>query len=143
MSTFFELEPIPNLAPVIVPPRKKAVVIDDDDAQLEVLTYRLEQLGYSVEAFQSGRNAFENVKRISPDVVLLDVEMPGASGLDICNQLSDSPETAEIPVIILSGTSRKDIVREARAVGSRFFVHKPYDPNTLKLIVESVAKDSE
>ena len=66
-----------------------------------------------------------------PDLVLLDVRLPDLDGFTVCEELVDSPDTCDIPIIIVSGSDRTDIVRSSRAAGCEFFVSKPYDPNVL------------
>ena len=64
----------------------------------------------------------------------MDVGLPDGDGLMFCQRLADAPETCEIPVIILSGMDRADMVRQARAAGCQYFLRKPYDPNALLLL---------
>ena len=77
-----------------------------------------------------------------PDLVLLDLRLPTSDGLSVCQQLTDAPETCGIPVIIVSGMERPDIVRRSRAVGCQYFVRKPYDPSALLVLVEHALAES-
>jgi CheY-like chemotaxis protein len=71
-----------------------------------------------------------------PDLVILDLRLPDIDGLEVCERLADSPDTCGIPIIILSGMERPDIVRRSRAAGCTFFVRKPYDPNALLALIQ-------
>ena len=65
------------------------------------------------------------------------------NGLDMCQVLSDDPQTSGIPVIILSGMERPDIIRATRSAGCKFFVRKPYDPNALLILIEQAISETE
>ena len=71
-----------------------------------------------------------------PDLVLLDLRLPDVDGFEICEELTDSPDTCHIPIIIVSGLDQPDVVRTARAAGCEFFIGKPYDPNALLTLIE-------
>ena len=73
----------------------------------------------------------------NPHLVLLDVRLPDVDGFVVCEELADDPDTCAIPVIMLSGMERPDIIRRSRAVGSQFYVRKPYDPNALARLWQS------
>jgi CheY-like chemotaxis protein len=68
-------------------------------------------------------------------LILLDLRLPDLDGFTLCRELVDAPETCDIPVIILSGMERPDIIRRCRAAGSQYFVRKPYDPNALLVLI--------
>ena len=74
--------------------------------------------------------------------MLLDLQLPDQSGLDVCQELADGPETAGTPVIVLSGMSRPDIIRRSRAAGCQFYVRKPYDPNVLLLLIRQALDEA-
>ena len=73
---------------------------------------------------------------MAPDLVLLDLRLPDATGFEVCEDLADSPCTCGTPIIILSAMEGPDIVRQARRVGCEFYVRKPYDPNVLLTLIE-------
>ena len=104
------------------------LIVDDDDALTDVLSLRLKRQGFQTRIATSGQSALSLARKQRPGVILLDVRLPDVDGLELCQQLVDDPVTAEIPVIILSGLARPDIIRSARAAGGCFFIRKPYDP---------------
>jgi CheY-like chemotaxis protein len=132
---------VPDEQPVEVKLPRNILVVDDDKTQTEVLAFRFRKLGYEVRVAHSGEDALKFVEQRRPDLILLDVQMPGIDGLEVCQQLSDDCDTCDIPVIILSGTERQDIIRRSRNVGCRYFVCKPYDPNALLVLAESALSD--
>lgn len=117
-------------------PVRSILLVDDDATMVEVLRHRLSSLGFRIQSATSGAEGLEMVRARRPDLVLLDLQLPDVDGLSVCQQLCDDPETCTIPVIILSGLERPDIVRRARAAGCHYFLHKPYDPSALLILIE-------
>lgn len=115
---------------------QRILIIDDDDAMVDVLSQRLSRQGYQILAATSGDAGLAMARRELPSLVLLDLRLPDADGFSICQELADSAETCSIPVIILSGMERPDIIRRSRAAGCQYFVRKPYDPNALLILVQ-------
>ncbi|MES2661104.1 MAG: sigma-54 dependent transcriptional regulator [Verrucomicrobiota bacterium] len=104
----------------------RILIADDTPASLSLLSDLLEPLGHEILAVADGRSAINLVHRAKPDLVLLDVMMPGNDGFSVCRALKADPETAEIPVIFI--TSRQetgDIVRGFR-LGAVDYILKPY-----------------
>lgn len=134
------LEPECNMLPNA--DSRKVLIVDDDQTQTEVLAYRLKKLGYRTVTENSGQSGLKSAKNDRPDLVVLDINMPDMSGLEVCEQLNDEVATCSIPVIIVSGSDDTDVVRNARAAGSRFFVRKPYDPNVLLTLIQSALTDA-
>lgn len=115
---------------------KRVLLVDDDEAQVFALRHRLEKLGYEVVSAFSGSQAVAVAHETPPDLVLLDLRLPDATGFDVCEDLADSPSTCGTPIIILSAMEGPDIVRQVRRVGCEFYVRKPYDPNVLLTLIE-------
>jgi CheY-like chemotaxis protein len=135
----------PELESVPVPAarRRSIVIIDDDHDQAEILGRRLRSQGYETLVANTGSSGRELVKSEQPSLVVLDVRLPDVDGFTVCSRLADDPGTCEIPVILLSGMERPDIIRRARAVGSQFYVRKPYDPNALLILIQSAIREAE
>lgn len=114
----------------------RILIIDDDDAMVDVLSQRLERQGYQILVATSGDEGLAAARREAPSLVLLDLRLPDADGFSVCQELADSEATCAIPVIILSGMERPDIIRRSRAAGCQYFVRKPYDPNALLILVQ-------
>ncbi|MDP6445798.1 MAG: response regulator [Pirellulaceae bacterium] len=122
-------------------PRNSILIVDDDHDQVFCLRERLQNLGFETIAAHRGDAALDLAENEHPDLVLLDLRLPDANGLDVCSRLSDSPSTWDIPVIILSAVEGPDIIRSSRAAGCTFFVRKPYDPNALLALIECSLHD--
>ncbi len=121
----------------------KVLIIDDDTDAVEVLSAGLTRLGYRTVAASDGHSGMELAELEHPRLVLLDLALPDADGLQLCQRLSDDPKMAGIPVIIVSGTERKDIIRQSRAVGCQYFIRKPYDPNALLVLIDQAIAEAD
>lgn len=121
---------------------RKILIAEDDECQLEILDFRFRQQGFEVLRAASGAEAVQVAKDECPDAILLDINLPDASGIEICKDLTDDRQTADIPVVILSGSTDEDIVRQTRSAGSSFFLRKPFDPSALLIIVNRAIEDS-
>ena len=119
------------------------LIVDDDDALTDVLSLRLKKVGFETRIASCGQSALSMARNQRPGVILLDVRLPDVDGLELCQQLGDDPATADIPVIILSGLERPDIIRSARAAGGCFFLRKPYDPNALLILIRQAIEDAD
>lgn len=124
------------------PERHRILVIDDDEAMTEVLSRRLEQQGFTSRTADSGAKGLAMARRRRPDLILLDVRLPDTDGFAVCEELADSSETCDVPIIILSGMEGPDVVRRARTAGCTFFVRKPYDPNALLVLIRQAIEES-
>jgi CheY-like chemotaxis protein len=112
------------------------LIVDDDELQVEVLSHRLHKQGFTTVLAYEGRAGLEKARDHRPDLVLLDIRLPDLDGFVVCEELVDSPDTCDIPIIIVSGSDQADVVRSSRAAGCKFFVRKPYDPNVLLTLIE-------
>jgi CheY-like chemotaxis protein len=115
--------------------RPAILVIDHDEAMVAVLSRRLEGQGFQVVAVDRGLAGLEIARKRRPALILLDLRLPDIDGFTVCEQLADCSQTWDIPIIVLSGMGRPDIVRRSRAAGCRYFIRKPYDPNALLVLI--------
>ncbi len=116
------------------------LIVDDDQSQVDVLAACLQKQGFSTAAAFEGRMGLAWACQNHPDLIILDLRLPDVNGLDVCAQLADSPETCDIPVLIVTGTDQDDLVRRCRAAGCTYFLRKPYDPNTLLTLIHTALK---
>src|ERR1700712_912764 len=115
-----------------------ALVAEDDRDIAELVAAKLRSSGYQVIAVADGTEALAQLREQLPDVALLDVMMPGISGLDIITELRADPSTASIPVILLSARSQEFDVENGIAIGAADYVVKPFSPRELVLRVDAV-----
>jgi DNA-binding response OmpR family regulator len=122
--------------------RSTVLIVDDDEALSDALSRRLQQQGFVTLVADSGAEGLATARSELPSLILLDLRLPDRDGFEICRELADSPDTCGIPVIILSGLERPDIVRQCRSVGCHYFVRKPYDPNALLVLIRQSIEEA-
>jgi putative two-component system response regulator len=105
----------------------KILVVDDLADNVRLLESFLAARGYEVHGANNGREALEFVAQAPPDVILLDLIMPGMDGFEVCQRLKSDETTRHIPVIIISGVSDKDANISAIEAGADDFLIKPFD----------------
>ncbi|MGD0384164.1 MAG: response regulator [Thermoguttaceae bacterium] len=122
--------------------RPSILIIDDDEVLSDVLSRRLQQQGFDALTADSGQCGLARARADQPSLILLDLRLPDADGITICEQLADDLETCAIPVIILTGMERPDILRRCRAAGCHYYLRKPYDPNALLVLISQAIADT-
>jgi len=101
------------------------MVVDDDPATLHVLTRTLTHDGFSVIEASNGQEAIDAFKQSRPDVILMDVEMPGTDGYEACSAIRQSEGGADLPVVMVTGHDDSESINRAYEVGATDFVSKP------------------
>jgi len=101
------------------------MVVDDDDPTRMMASEFLTQAGFDVVDFECGTSALENLFEHSPDLIILDVEMPGIDGFEVCRRLRSMPDFENIPVLMLTGLDNTDSIEIAFEAGATDFVIKP------------------
>ena len=120
--------------------RELVLIAEDDIANQALLARLLERAGYRSYAVGDGRDALHAAMEEQPDLVLLDVGLPGLNGLDVCRRLRADTRTVALPIILVTGqTSSRDVVAGLDA-GADDFVRKPYDEAELMARVRSVLR---
>ena len=116
----------------------RILVVDDDPVILRLLKVNFEMEGYGVYCAENGNEAIEVATRERPDIILLDVMMPGMSGLDAAKALRAQDETREIPIVFVSAKAQSLDVKAGMDVGAVGYVTKPFDPVELVQTVEGL-----
>ena len=142
MPTDFATVEQPQSAPVVVSRPHTVLIIDDDDTLSDVLCHRLKKQGLQAVAAYSGLAGLAKAKAEPPSAIVLDLCLPDADGLSICERLADAPETCSVPILILSGTDQPGIVRRCREAGCQYFLRKPYDPNALLVLIHQAMREA-
>ncbi|MDL1951896.1 response regulator, partial [Acidobacteria bacterium ACD] len=105
----------------------RVLVVDDNESNREVLARRLSVKGYVVETAEDGERALALVEAAPPDLILLDVMMPGLSGFDVLDRLRKSHEAGDLPVIMATARDASEDVVRALTLGANDYVTKPLD----------------
>ena len=111
--------------------RASILVVEDDPDILELITYHLEKEGFSVRQAQHGAKALLEIGSHPPDLVMLDLMLPGASGLEICKQLKGDAATREIPVIMVTAKSDESDIIRGLELGADDYIPKPFSPKIM------------
>ncbi len=111
--------------------RDVVLVVDDSPDTLSLLTDALEHHGMTVLVATDGASALQRVRRLTPDVILLDAVMPGMDGFDTCVALRAEPAVAAVPIIFMTGLTDTEHVIRGFDAGGVDYVTKPIDPDAL------------
>jgi DNA-binding response OmpR family regulator len=118
----------------------RILVVDDEPDLLMLLEEHLRQEGYDVITATTGMQAITKAREEQPDIILLDVMMPGVSGFDVCNILQDFPETAAIPVIFLTAVAETRRKVMGLNLGADDYITKPFDLHELAARVQAALR---
>jgi two-component system cell cycle response regulator len=117
--------------------RKRVLVIDDDAKARGLVAAFLEPIGYDVRAADGGVAGLALAHAEPPDVILLDLQMPGMDGYEVCRILRQGPKTGTIPVVMLTASDDPHLNREAYAAGAQACVPKPFRKDSLIAVIEA------
>jgi DNA-binding response OmpR family regulator len=122
----------------------KILVIDDEPEITDIVETYFENLGYTVETANAGDEGVETARTFKPNLVLLDIMMPGTTGYEICTELKRMPELAGVPVVFLTGRDTREDSGRSFQSGGDMFVKKPFSCERLaelvKIALSSAAK---
>jgi len=114
------------------------LIVDDDPVIQRLLRVNFEMEGYEVIVGVDGIDGLEKARAEHPDIVVLDIMMPRMSGLDVAKALKADPETASIPVVLLSAKAQEADLRAGDESGADDYLTKPFDPFQLLQRVEQL-----
>jgi putative two-component system response regulator len=113
------------------------LAVDDAPENLDVVKSALGN-DYIIKAAINGNIALKIVSKSPPDLVLLDVMMPGMDGYEVCQRLKAGIDTGQIPVVFLTGETGPEVESRTRELGARGYVSKPINASTLKTLVNEI-----
>ena len=105
---------------------KKILIVDDEPSIVAPLQFLMERSGYQVTVAGSGEEALEAIDRVHPDLVLLDVMLPGLSGFDVCRMIRERGDLADVRVILVTALGRKVNMAKGMALGADDYIVKPF-----------------
>ena len=115
---------------------KKILVIEDDPATLRLIDYSLRHEGFQVLTASNGLEGLRKVHDEEPDLIILDVMLPGMDGFEICHHLRSEPDTAQLPILMLSAKAQEIDKDTGLKVGANDYLAKPADPSEIVSRVE-------
>ncbi len=116
------------------------LVVDDTPANLEVIAETLSSVGYQVAMSISGERALKLLQTYLPDLILLDVQMPGIDGFETCRQIKANPATASIPIIFITALSDTESITKGFSLGAVDYINKPFQEPELLARVKTYLK---
>lgn len=121
----------------------KILVVEDEPDILEMVRYNLDQAGLDVQTAEDAERALQSVQEVLPDLIILDLMLPGIDGLDMCRQLKQETRTRHIPILML--TARKEEVDRivGLELGADDYVVKPFSPRELVLRAQAILRRSQ
>ncbi len=121
---------------------KRIIVVDDDKEIREILTFVLSRNGFEVAVASHGQQLQQLLATYTPDLIILDVTMPGEDGYQICNSLRTGPQTQHVPVMIMTAHTENIYERISVDLGVAQHVTKPFHPLDLVERVKNLLTDT-
>jgi len=118
----------------------KILIAEDERDIRDLITFTLRFAGHEVTAASNGAEAVEQVEKVMPDLIMLDVRMPKMTGYEACEQIKSQEATKHIPVVFLSAKGQDTEVRTGMEVGATDYILKPFAPDKLTERVAEILK---
>ena len=115
---------------------KKVLVIDDEMNILNELVDFLQKRGYETTSCLTAEDALETARKDDFDLIISDINLGVANGLELCQQIHEIEQSHETPVIFLSGAQIPDIIRRSHSAGGTYYVRKPFDPEVMLELID-------
>jgi two-component system alkaline phosphatase synthesis response regulator PhoP len=120
--------------------RHKVLVVEDESDIRELIRYNLSQEGFAVEEAADGAEAFDRIARRAPDLVLLDLMLPRMPGLELCRRLRAQPDTAQLPIIVLTAKGSEVDRVLGLEMGADDYIVKPFSPREVVARVKALLR---
>jgi len=119
---------------------QKVLAVDDEEDILELLKFNLSREGYQVLCAESGEQAFRLVRSENPDLIVLDLMLPGIDGLEVTRRLKNDPDTRSIPIVMLTAKGEEADIVTGLELGADDYITKPFSPRILVARVRAVLR---
>ncbi len=120
--------------------KESVLIVEDDEDILQLLEYNFQNAGFDVSVARDGLDALNKIRRQRPDLVLLDIMLPGADGFEVCKSIKRDPKTVQLPVIMLTARGEEVDRIVGLELGADDYVVKPFSPRELILRARAVLK---
>ncbi len=124
-------------------PKETILIVEDEAPIQELLQYNLERVKYTVHKLDSGEEVVPMAEKIQPDLILLDIMLPGMDGLEVCKLLKSTPPTAHIPIIMLTAMSDDADIVAGLELGADDYVTKPFSPRVLLARIKTALRHNK
>ncbi len=122
---------------------KTIAVVDDEEDIIQLVSYHLEREGFEVKGFYNGRDLLFYTKTSLPDLMILDIMLPGVDGLEICRMLKGNSRTSSVPIIMLTAKGSEADIVVGLELGADDYIVKPFSPRELTARVKAVLRRFE
>ncbi len=137
------IPPIPSIEPAprsVATGRPTVMIVDDETRNLKLLKGILAGENYHIHTFRDGREALQRVESLAPDIILLDIMMPGLDGFEVCRRLKQDEKTQAVPVVMVTALTDDNCQSVAVEAGADDFLNKPVRPDELRIRVKSLLR---
>ncbi|AKJ63569.1 response regulator [Kiritimatiella glycovorans] len=119
------------------------LAVEDEEDILELVRFNLARNGYEVGTAATGEEALKSVGKRKPDLIILDLMLPGLDGIEVCRQLKSGSETADIPVVMLTARGEESDIVTGLEIGADDYITKPFSPRVLMARIKAVLRRRE
>ncbi|MBW1690264.1 MAG: response regulator transcription factor [Deltaproteobacteria bacterium] len=123
--------------------KEKILVVDDEEDILELLKFKLSREGYQVTGAASGEEALSCVRSGTPELIVLDLMLPGIDGIEVTRELKNDPDTKNIPIVMLTAKGEEADIVTGLELGADDYITKPFSPRILIARVKAVLRRKE
>ena len=120
--------------------KKEILIVEDEDDIRELVRYNLAKEGFEVRPVSTGEEALEEIEKHPPDLVILDLMLPGVDGLEVCRTLKLNPKTKDIPIAMLTAKGEEADIVTGLELGADDYITKPFSPRVLLARVRAVLR---
>lgn len=120
--------------------KTQILVIEDEEDILALIHFNLVKAGFRVECAATGEDGYKKARDLRPDLVLLDLMLPGMDGLEVCHRLRQAPDTKDCPIIMLTAKGEEHDIVRGLEMGADDYVPKPFSPQVLLARVKAVLR---
>ena len=116
------------------------LIIEDEPDISELIEYNLSQSGYNIFVSNNGEKGIENTRKHLPDLILLDLMLPGINGIDVCRILKNDKDTSDVSIIMLTALGQEEDIVKGLETGADDYVTKPFSFSVLEARIQSVLR---
>ncbi len=120
--------------------KAKILIVEDEEDILELISYNLAKEGYQVTGVPTGEDMLKRVRSDLPDLVVLDLMLPGVDGLEVCKLLKNDPKTRHVPIVMLTAKGEEADIVTGLELGADDYIAKPFSPRVLIARVRAVLR---
>ncbi|MDN3511798.1 MAG: response regulator [Candidatus Jettenia sp.] len=121
-------------------PKEKILIVDDEQDLVKLIRYHLEKDGYKVLSASNGEDALFMARRERPELIVLDLMLPGIDGLEVCKKLKTTPELTTIAIVMLTAKGEESDITVGLKLGADDYITKPFSPKELIARIQAVLR---